>query len=136
MCLGSNPLCSRSGPGVANWNGDLSENPLTLDQWGGGPLLGAGAERHPQRLPAPRIRDGVAGVDRLLEPAGGGIGIAVELVGTIGVAVVDDRFGGSIANLDQPRYPGPILAVEGLHLLGEVELAGREQIDQGRVGRS
>ena len=34
MCLGSKLFCSRSGPGVVNWLGDLSAKPLTLDHWG------------------------------------------------------------------------------------------------------
>jgi len=62
---------------------------------GGGPLLGAGAERDPDGLPAPGINHGVAGVDRLVA---GGVGIAVELVGAIGMAVVEDRLGGGVAH--------------------------------------
>jgi hypothetical protein len=132
--LGIEAVLEPVGAGSGELPGGLEREPLDLAPLRGeGDLLGAAAERHPQRLPAPRVHDGVAGVDRLVA---GGVGIAVELVGAVAVAVVDHRLGGGVAHLGRGRGVGAVDRVpEGGHLLGEVELPGREQVDQGPVGR-
>jgi hypothetical protein len=78
------------------------------------------------------IQDLVPAVDRAIAA---GVGIAVELVGPVTVAIVDDGLGGDAA--DGGRAGG-VAAVGHMaqigHLLGKDLLADWEQVDQGQVG--